>query len=84
MPQNKSAEKRVRQNENRRERNRYHRSRMRTMISRLRATTDKEDADNQLRDAKAYLDRMVNKHIIHKNTAANYKSALEKTVNTLS
>jgi small subunit ribosomal protein S20 len=83
MPQHKSAIKRVRQNERRRERNRFHRSRMRTMMARLRSTTDKEEAQTQLRDLKAYLDRMVHKRIIHKNKAANYKSALDKNVSAL-
>ena len=84
MPQHKSAVKRVRQNEKRKARNRYHRSRMRTMMSRLRETTSKEEADVLLKEVKTYLDRMVNKRIIHKNKAANYKSALETAVNTLS
>ena len=57
---------------------------MRTMMSQLRDVTSKPEAESQLQAVKAYLDRMVNKHIIHKNKAANYKSALEKTVNALS
>jgi len=83
MPQHKSAIKRVRQNERRRERNRLHRSRMRTMMVRLKSTTDKEEAQAQARNLKAYLDRLVHKRIIHKNKAANYKSALDKSVNAL-
>ena len=83
MPQHKSAEKRVRQNAKRRARNRYHRSRMRTMIKRLRTTEDKEQATALLNEVKAYLDRLASKGIIHKNKAANYKSDLEKQVNTL-
>lgn len=83
MPQHKSAEKRVRQNEKRRLRNRIHRSRMRTIVKNLRSTTDREKATLLLNDAKAYLDRLAAKGIIHKNKAANYKSELEKTVNTL-
>ena len=84
MPQHKSAAKRVRQNEKRKARNRLHRSRMRTMLADLRESTNKEEAVVQLKAAKAYLDKMVNKNIIHKNKAANYKSALEKNVASLS
>lgn len=84
MPQHKSAAKRVRQSETRRVRNRVHRSRMRTMMNNLRETSNKQEAEAQLKEVKAYLDRMVNKSIIHKNKASNDKSALEKAVNSLS
>ena len=84
MPQHKSAEKRVRQNEKRRLRNRYHRSRMRTMMKKLRATENPEQATALLNDTKAYLDRLATKGIIHKNKAANYKRELELHVNGLS
>ena len=83
MPQHKSAAKRVRQNETRRIRNRYHRSRMRTMIKGLKETTDADQAALQLKDVKSYLDRLATKGILHNNTAANYKSQLEKHVNQL-
>ncbi len=81
MPQHKSAIKRVRQNERRRAQNRYHRSRMRTMIKKLENTEDRNEAVELLSEVKAYLDRLVTKRILHKNKAANYKSALEKSVN---
>lgn len=84
MPQHKSAAKRARQSETRRLRNRIHRSRMRSMMATLRETNDPVEAQAQLRETKAYLDRMVNKNILNKKRAANYKSALEKTVNSLS
>ena len=83
MPQHKSAEKRVRQNEKRRLRNRIHRSRMRTMVKKLRSTSDREQATLLLNEAKAYLDRLAAKGIIHKNKAANYKSELERNVNAI-
>ena len=83
MPQHKSAEKRVRQNERRRMQNRYHRSRMRTMIKKLQSTTDADEASVQLNDVKSYLDRLSSKGIVHRNTAANYKSQLEKFVQSL-
>ncbi len=54
------------------------------MMNSLRETSNKEEAEARLKEVKAYLDRMVNKQIIHKNKAANDKSALEKAVNSLS
>lgn len=57
---------------------------MRSMMADLRDTIDPVEAQVQLKTTKAYLDRMVNKHIINKKRAANYKSALEKAVNSLS
>ena len=56
---------------------------MRTMMTQLGEIKDREAAQTHLNETKAYLDRMVNKNIIHKNTAANYKSALEKSVSSL-
>jgi small subunit ribosomal protein S20 len=83
MPQHKSAAKRVRQNAKRRMQNRFHRTRVRTMIKRLRTTEDATQAAPLLNDVKAYLDRLVSKGILHKNKAANYKSSLEKHVQSL-
>jgi small subunit ribosomal protein S20 len=83
MPQHKSAAKRVRQNAKRRMQNRFHRTRVRTMIKRLRTTDDAAQAAPLLNDVKAYLDRLVSKGILHKNKAANYKSSLEKHVQSL-
>ena len=83
MPQHKSAAKRVRQSERRRLQNRNQRSKMRTLIKRLETEKDKEKAMALLNEAKAVLDRMATKNIIHKNKAANQKSALEKHVNAL-
>ena len=83
MPQHKSAIKRVRQSSERRERNRVHRGAMRTIIRKLRGTTDREEGQTLLSQAKHTLDRLASKGIIHRNKAANYKSNLEKHVNGL-
>ena len=84
MPQHKSAAKRVRQSERRQLRNRNQRSKMRTLVKRLESEKDKEKATALLNQAKAILDRLATKNIIHKNKAANKKSALEKYVSSLS
>jgi small subunit ribosomal protein S20 len=83
MPQHKSAAKRVRQTEKKRASNRLHRSRLRTMMKKLRSSESKDEANPLLNEAKAYLDRLASKRIIHKNKAANYKSELERHVNAL-
>lgn len=83
MPQHKSAEKRVRQNEKRRIRNRYQKVRMRTLVKQLEDTEDKAEAETLLNEVKAQLDRLATKRIITPNKAAHLKSRLEKQVNTL-
>jgi small subunit ribosomal protein S20 len=80
MPQHKSAEKRVRQNEKRRLRNRYHKSRMRSMIKNLEGVEDAGEARSLLNEVKSYLDRLATKRIISKNRAAHQKSRLEQIV----
>jgi small subunit ribosomal protein S20 len=83
MPQHKSAEKRVRQDEKKRLRNKNQKSRVRTKMKKLRSLEDKEAAEELLNDVKSELDRLAGKGLIHKNKAANYKSKLERHVNEL-
>ena len=84
MPNHKSAEKRVRQNEKRREINRSNRSRIRTQIKKLRAAFgagDKSLSQELLSPTMSIIDKAVNKGLLHKNTAARYKSRLNAHVN---
>ncbi len=86
MPNHKSAEKRVRQNEKRRAVNRSNRSNLRTQIKKLRtslAATDKNQSQELLTPTIAAIDKAVNKGILHKNTAARYKSRLSAHVGKL-
>lgn len=86
MANHKSAEKRVRQNEKRRRINRANRSKVRTQIKKLRAALahhDKEQGAALLKPTISLIDKAVNKGIIHKNTAARYKSRLTKHVANL-
>ena len=83
MPQHKSAEKRVRQNEKRRVQNRNYVGRMRTMVKKLEATSDREEALVLLNKTKSYLDKLAGKGIIKADKAANTKSRLEHRVNSL-
>ena len=83
MANHKSAEKRVRQNAKRNEINRSNRSKLRTSIKKLRtsvASHDKNGSIELLNPTVSLIDKAVNKGIIHKNTAARYKSRLTKHV----
>ena len=83
MAQHKSAEKRTRQTKHRTARNAQWKSRMRNAIKKVRATAEKEKAAAELKKTVKLLDQLAAKGVIHKNTAANQKSRLTKTVNQL-
>jgi small subunit ribosomal protein S20 len=86
MANHKSAEKRVRQNAKRKEINRSNRSKLRTSIKKLRtavAGSDKAGSTELLNPTISLIDKAVNKGIIHKNTAARYKSRLTRHVGEL-
>jgi small subunit ribosomal protein S20 len=83
MANHKSAIKRVRQNTKRNEINRANRSKLRTQIKKLRGAlehSDKAQSTELLNPTVSLIDKAVNKGIIHKNTAARYKSRLTKHV----
>lgn len=82
----KSAEKRIRQNHKRRARNRYHRAKVRTAIRKLRAHIDAGEGDNaqaMLPDTLSLIDSTVSKGVLHRNTAARYKSRLTRAVQSM-
>jgi small subunit ribosomal protein S20 len=86
MPNHKSAEKRDRQNEKKRVINRNNRSKVRTQIKKLRAAltaSDKNQSQELLNPTISLIDKAVNKGILHKNTAARYKSRLTSHVSSL-
>jgi small subunit ribosomal protein S20 len=79
----KSQIKRNLTNEKRRLRNKAVKSELRTVVRSFRAATaagDAEAADRALRLASKKLDKAVSKGVIHKNQAANRKSAMAKAV----
>ncbi len=83
MANHKSAEKRVRQTEKRNAINRSNRSQLRTKIKSLRTAIshgDKALSQESLGSTVSLIDKAVNKGLIHKNTAARYKSRLTKHV----
>ena len=84
MPNHKSAEKRVRQNEKRREVNRSNRGRLRTSIRKLRSELTAGDAKSiqeLLPETISTIDKAVQKGVLHRNAAARYKSRLTARVN---
>ncbi len=86
MANHQSTKKRMRQNEKRRATNRSSRSRLRTQIKKLReaiALSDKKQSAAELVPTISLIDKMVNKNILHRNTAARYKSRLTRHVNAL-
>ena len=86
MPNHKSAEKRVRQNEKRRAVNRSNKGSLRTQIKKLRAALaagDKAQSQELLIPTIALIDKSVNKGVLHRNTAARHKSRLTMHVNEL-
>ena len=83
----KSQIKRNRQNEKRRLRNKAVKSSLKTAIRKFNEATaagDTENAATLMRDASRKLDKAVSKGVIHKNQAANRKSAIAKRVASLS
>ena len=83
MANSRQAVKRIRQNEKRRMRNRAHRSRMRTAIKSLRNAVEQNDGETArtlLPQTLKVIDFTAQKNVIHRNTAARYKSRLSKAV----
>ncbi|MGP1311057.1 MAG: 30S ribosomal protein S20 [Phycisphaerales bacterium] len=83
MAHSVSAKKRVRQNEAARARNRW---RKRAMRESIKDVLDKvvhggvDESQEALRKACAVIDRTAQKGVIHRNTAARYKSRLNARV----
>ena len=82
----KSQIKRIRTNEKRRMRNKAVKSELKTYVRRAReaiAAGDKEKATAAVSAACRKLDKAASKGVIHKNQAANRKSAIAKAAAAL-
>jgi small subunit ribosomal protein S20 len=82
----KSQIKRNRQNEKRRLRNKSVKSALKTSVRKFNEATTAGDVDQAnvlLREASRNLDKAVSKGVIHKNQAANRKSAIAKRLSSL-
>lgn len=83
MPNHKSAEKRMRQNEKRKQINRSNRTRVRSSIKKLRGALEgnSKEVATLLPQTVSTIDKAVQKGVLHKNTAARYKSRLTASAN---
>ncbi|MGF3055117.1 30S ribosomal protein S20 [Microbacterium sp. YY-01] len=82
----KSQIKRNKTNEKARERNRAVKTELKTVIRQTRqavAGGDKAAAESALKVATRKIDKAVSKGVIHRNQAANRKSAIAKQVASL-
>ncbi len=83
MPKLKSAKKHQVTSAKAYIRNRALRSRMRTALRKVRQAADKASAETALQAAISTIDKTTNKGMIHKNTAARYKSRLSRLVQSM-
>ena len=82
----KSQIKRNRQNEDRHERNKAVKTRLKSAVRKFRELADAGDKDAAVaagRVASRKLDKAASKGVIHKNQAANRKSAIAKKAASL-
>ena len=86
MANHLSALKRARQTDRRTATNRNNTSRLRTSMRLMReaiAKGEKAAAENTYRETVSALDKAIQKGVLHKNTAARYKSRLSARVRGL-
>ncbi|OLT47053.1 30S ribosomal protein S20 [Saccharomonospora sp. CUA-673] len=82
----KSQMKRIKTNEKRRQRNQAVKSAVKTSIRKFREAAESGDKDKAVtlqQAAGRQLDKAASKGVIHKNQAANKKSAMAQRVNKL-
>ena len=82
----KSQKKRILTNEKARQRNKAVKSSLKTSVRRFNAAAEAGDAEQATalaREASRKLDKAVGKGVIHKNQAANRKSAIAKRAATV-
>ncbi len=82
----KSQIKRNKQNEKRHERNKAVKSNLKTAVRKFREALETGDRDTAVslgREASRKLDKAASKGVIHKNQAANRKSAIAKKTASL-
>jgi small subunit ribosomal protein S20 len=83
MANHQATKKDVRQASKRRERNRYYGKTTRNAVRDLKALGTKKEANEKLPAVVSDIDKLVKRGVIHKNKAANLKSALTRRVNKM-
>lgn len=84
MPNNKSTEKRQRQNEKRRQKNKAFKTRIKTLRKEIGGLIDDENTDRArelLEELYGVCDRAAKKGAIHTNKASRIKSRVTQKVN---
>jgi small subunit ribosomal protein S20 len=76
--------KRTRQDKKRNIANQNNRSKMRTLVKNLMATKKQDEAGILYKDAVSFIDKMTQKGLIHRNTAARKKAQITLYFNSLS
>ena len=82
----KSQIKRIKQNEKRHQRNKAVKSGLKTAVRKFREAAEAGNSDEAkaaAHDASKQLDKAASKGVIHKNQAANRKSAMQKKAASL-
>ena len=75
--------KRERQDIIRKNRNIRNMSKLRTLINNVLQTNDPVEADSIYKDTVSFIDKMVSKRLIHKNTAARRKTQITRHINSI-
>ena len=86
MANTKQAKKRIRQNDKRRQKNKWQVTRMYTHIKKVLAmveANDKAKAAECYQLATSFIDRLVNRGLVHKNKAARHKSRLSAKIKAI-
>ncbi len=86
MPNNKSAEKRLRQNKKRRQRNKAIKTSMRGNLRKVNIAVDAgevESGESAFRNVARQLDLVASKKIVHPNKAARLKSRMSSKLKAL-
>ena len=76
MPNHKSCEKRLRQEEKRSARNHYVKMTINTLAKKMHSEITIDDKEKLLSDVYAQLDKAAKRNIIHKRTASRRKARL--------
>ncbi|MCX8055377.1 MAG: 30S ribosomal protein S20 [Ignavibacteria bacterium] len=83
MAHHKSALKRIRQSKKRRLYNRANKRQVKLAVRAVREAKTYEEALQLVKKAYSVLDKVAARGVIHKNKAANHKSAITKIANKL-
>lgn len=81
MAHHKSALKRIRQSRKRNQYNRQWKWLLKRATKAVRRATTLDEAERLLHEAARIIDRSAARGVIHRNTAANRKSALARFIN---